>query len=131
MPSLKWLGSYETIKFDTADGELHKGQYARDGDNIYIRNKPENNAQFSLFDYDNLLTVEERARELSTMTEVHILPNEHLYFDEYALPDGRVYREKSDEKSYKDLALKDAKPKTKNITNAEIAKIKKDDGKWL
>jgi hypothetical protein len=130
---LKWLCSYETIKFDTVDGDLHKGQYAYDKEkNIYyIRTTPENNSQFSIFypvdDSGKPTGIEEKIKSL---IEVKIKDKEHMYYDEFVLPDGRLYRIPSAETSYKDLAKPAAPPKEKAVTSADITEIKKDDYLW-
>ena len=130
MPKLKWRGSYETLKFNTVDGDLHKDQYAietsfltlPDGtqesiDTIYVRKHPENNTQFVVLDPDNLTSPSEKQALLSTMTKVEIVPGERAYYDEFVLPSGRIYRVASAKKDYKDLAKVGAKAKEKTLTN--------------
>lgn len=142
---LTWHSSYATIKFNTSDGDLHKNQYAvstssvlnRDGtttviEKVYIRLAPENNTNFVVMDLDKKMTANEKALKLSTMEQVQIIPNESMYYDEFVMPDGRIYREVSDEKSYKDLGKKDAKPRDpKDFTVAQLDKIKGKDGDWI
>ena len=75
----KWLSSYETLGFDTPDGDLDFGQYALDenGKGYYIRTKPKNEAQFEHVDlkYD-----------ITGLTEVHI--SGKAYYDEFLTAKG-------------------------------------------
>lgn len=133
--NLQWVCSYETLKFNTSDGDLHKDQYAVEGEDIYIRKHPENNENFFCIAHaDNKdgvpLTPEEVQAELVGKVEVQIIPNEHQYFDKFKLPDGRFYRIKTTEKDYKDLAKAGAKAKEKKVTDQEIIDIEKEDNLW-
>lgn len=130
MPALTWFCSYETFKFDTVDGDLHKGQYARDGEAIYIRNGAENKSTIQQFDADNKLTEQERADFLSTMTEVQIIPDEKMYYDIFILPNGRQFRIPSSAQLYTALGRGGAKALTKSLTNKQIADAIKEDLKW-
>ncbi len=75
----KWLGSYETIGFDTSDGDLDFGQYAKDesGTGYYIRTKPKTETQFDWVDlkYD-----------VSKLEEVKIKGK--AYYDEFLTAEG-------------------------------------------
>jgi len=74
----KWLGSYETLKFDTADGDLDFGQYAVvEGGNL-VRTRPKDEAQFDFVE------------ELDTegLEEVNIIEGEHCYYDEFLTAKG-------------------------------------------
>jgi hypothetical protein len=60
----KWICSYETVRFDTVDGDLSKGQYAQaDANSYYIANP--------VSGY-NFLTVPKDEIDISGMTEVKI-----------------------------------------------------------
>lgn len=130
MAKLKWIHSYETVKFNTPDGDMHKNQYAVIGETIFVRKHPENNNQFVALDPDNLMTNTELEALLATMEEILVVPGEKMYYDEFELPDGRKYRVSSSKKDYEDLAKPNAKAKEKTVTNAEIIEIKKEDDKW-
>lgn len=128
MPICKWRCSYETYKYDTPDGELHKGQYAFTGTVYLIRNHPENNNQPILIDPREDLDWQTK---IAGLTEVSIIPDEHNYYDEFILPNSRIYRVPSTKNKHDKLKDKDQKIAGKNLSNAEIADIKKDDDKWL
>lgn len=131
MPSLKWLHSYETIKFNTSDGDLHKGQYGVSGDKIYIRDTPENNSNFKHLDPDGLMTKEEKDAFLAGLERVDVIPGEYQYFNEFALPNGRRLRIRSTQKKYKDLGKVGALPRAERVVSAaDIVEIVKDDDKW-
>lgn len=123
---------YETYKFNTPDGDLHKNQYAIDENGNYlVRKHPENNFQWTVLDPYEVKNIDEQT---AGMTKVEILPNEHCYYYEYALEDGsdRIVRFPITEKKYKDHGEKNsdvlkAKP---NPTKTQIAKIKKEDILW-
>jgi len=105
----KWLGSYETLKFDTADGDLDFGQYAVvEGGNL-VRTRPKDEAQFDFVE------------ELDTegLEEVNIIEGEHCYYDEFLtakgaeavwaeipkeIPAGGIIRIRSNGKKYWDTA---------------------------
>lgn len=123
---LAWRVSYETVKYDTPDGELHKGQYATDGQVYFVRNHPENNYQPEVIDPREDIKWQEK---IAGKTQVGILP-EKMYFDEFLLPDNRVYRLPSTAKKYFDVATKKVAIPTKEVTQAEITEITKDDSKW-
>ena len=44
---MEWVVSYETIAFDTVDGDLSMDQYAVNGDIYYIREESKNKEQFT------------------------------------------------------------------------------------
>lgn len=129
---LRWIVSYETLKFDTVDGDLHKDQYAFYEGKYYIRNYPENNAQFSVYiPSDPDQSSIDFAQLIAGKTEVHVIEGEHMYYDEFSLPDGRKYREASTKIKYNNLEKKNAGPRLKKVTDAEIVQVKKDDNLWL
>jgi hypothetical protein len=92
---------YETLKFNTSDGDLHKGQYAIDANGNYlIRKHPENNYQWTVLDpYE----VSDIPQQIQGLTEVQVIPNEHCYYYEYKLGDGsgRIVRFQITGKKYK------------------------------
>jgi hypothetical protein len=61
----KWVCSYETVRFDTVDGDLSKGQYAQADTNSYYIANPESGYNF--------LTVPKDEIDISGMTEVKIV----------------------------------------------------------
>lgn len=129
MAKLKWLCSYETIKFDTPDGDIHKGQYAIYEGRHIMRLHPENNHQFVILeaqddqDYDIPKMIE-------GLEEVQVIVGEKMYYDEFQLPDGRKYREASTQGKYRDLGLRHAGPRQKTVTKLQIDKIKEGDDQW-
>lgn len=118
---LQWRLSYETILFDTPDGDLGDGQYADSGKGFfYVRRSPKNNSQFVFV---------KNIDPLIDKTLVHIIPG-FAYYDEFILPNGRCLRIKSSQQNYKSLAIKGALPLTKDITAQEVIDAQKDDVKW-
>lgn len=131
MTDLKWVHSYETVKFDTEDGDLHKGQFAKYNGGHLIRVHPENNNQFVLAEkyYEGKdINIQDI---LSGLTEVSILAEENMYYDEFLLPNGRKFREKSTKQKYKDLSKPNAEKRTRKVTDSEINDIQKEDNQWL
>lgn len=132
IPQLKRPFCYETLKFNTADGDLHKGQYAVYNGQYLIRMHPENNFQWSVIDpfenpnYKDLIV---------GLTEVDIIPNEHCYYYEYVLKDGseRIVRFPMTKEEYFGQGKLDADVRKlePNPTKKEADDIKKEDSKWL
>ena len=107
----KWLCSYETLKFDTLDGDLDIGQYAVTEGGYYIRTKPKTESQFEFV---------KKEYDVSKLKEVRILEGEHCYYDEFLtavgaevlwgisedkiLPSGGKLRLQSTGKKYWDTA---------------------------
>lgn len=127
MPKFLRKVSYETVKYDTPDGELHKGQYATDGLIYFVRNHPENNFQPDIIDprEDKDWQV-----KIQGLTKVDILPGEEMYFDEFTLPNGRVYRVKSTREKYYDQTRAGGKIPEVSLTAIQITNISKDDHLW-
>lgn len=133
---LKCLSSIQTLKFNTVDGDIHTGQYAFHGGVYYIRDKSELTSQPKelvpvnpLFDNpDAVINIPER---ISGLTEVLVVPNESAYYDFFELPNGEIYRSKSDKIKYEDLAKSGATKVVKDVTQKEIDDIKKEKAKWL
>ena len=99
MPNLiqyknKWIGSYETLKFDTLDGDLDFGQYAKTEGGYLIRTKPKTEAQFEGVDF---------SYDVSKLKEVKILSG-HCYYDEFRSATGNTVRIQSNAKKYWDTA---------------------------
>lgn len=103
---LKWVASYETISFDTADGDLDLDQYAIVGDGYYIRTVPKDEGQF-------IATTSKEA--ITGKTEIQIACEKCVYYDEFT--DGkRTYRDHSDATKYDKLrAVKDTPQPSKTI----------------
>lgn len=129
---LRWLYSYETVKFDTPDGDLHKGQYAEFKGNYFIRDHPENNAQPTIYrtedDRGNKIDLKDIIKGLE---KIEILKDEHMYYDVFELPDGRLYRAQSPKSSYDSLKVKNSPKVVKSVTEKDILKIKEKDHEWL
>lgn len=123
---------YETLKFNTIDGDLHKGQYAIDANGNYlVRKHPENNYQWIILDPYEVSNI---PQQIQGLTQVQIIPNEHCYYYEYKLDDGsdRIVRFQITGKKYKDYeksgaSVLSAKPKP---TKKQIDDIKKEDDLW-
>lgn len=117
---LTWRGSYETIKFNTLDGDLGEGQYARHPRvGYYVRRHPKNNFQF--------LRIEELNPDID---KVEVQISGLAYYDEFMLPDNRIYRVPITEKKYRDYAVKGAEPASIDLKESDMTAIKKDDAKW-
>lgn len=77
----KWLYSYETILFDTPDGDLGEDQYADHPDGgYYIRLKPKNRGQFIQVDSEY---------DVSTLQKVNIIAGK-AYYSEFLTAIGAV-----------------------------------------
>jgi len=124
-----WLTSYETIVFDTPDGDLNTNQYALDGQGTgyYVRTRPKSEYPIEWKDlkYD-----------VSKLKLVKIIDNKKAYYDIFLtakgatdlytkgskyegykwdlLPRGDTFRQTTTAEKYKSLALKDA-PQPKHI----------------
>jgi len=120
MTNLKWVGSYETLKFNTTDGDLDLGQYAKAPfGGFYVRRHPKNNYQF--------LHVKEFNPDID-IEEVQIVQGEMMFYDKFLIPpDNRLLREPSTEKKYRDLAKKNPINPAKNLTDQEAQKVREED----
>lgn len=118
---LKWLCGYETLKFDTPDGDLDKNQYAINPNGGYfIRRHPKNNFNF--------VSVEKL--DAIGMKRVKIL-EEKAYYNEFELPDKRTLRiPTTGEEYWKVGKVKDYPQPQKEVTDTEIKEITKDDKLW-
>ena len=74
----KWLGSYETLKFDTLDGDLDFNQYVVQDNGYYVRTKPKDEAQFEFVE----------TLDTTGMEEVNIVEGEKCYYDEFLTAKG-------------------------------------------
>jgi hypothetical protein len=120
----KWLCSYETLLFNTPDGDLDTTQYALDGTGTgyYIRTKPKTEAQFDWvplvsdegvpFDISGLKRVNIRAGHanydefLTAVGATNLWTKDSIYADKdpSQLPSGSVLRVPSTSKKYWDTA---------------------------
>lgn len=119
---LTWLTSYETLKFDTPDGDLHLDEYAVKGDKVYIRKVPENQGQFFLLGSDDKPF--DLATEIAGKTQVNILDGQSAYYDEFRMWDRTTLRVPSKKVQYKNLEKKDSLKPIKDITEQEHSAIK-------
>lgn len=119
MHDLRWLKSYETVLLDTPDGDLERGQFFRYEGCCFTRLHPKNNQHW--------VPVEED--DVKGMEEVFIREHKGAYYDEFALPDGRRYRVRSDRRGYQRLAIDNLKA-ARTVSDEDISDIKKDDDKW-
>ena len=121
MQSLTWFRSYETIKFNTPDGDIDVGQYAVSESGRFIfRREQKNNGN---------TRNEKQKYSIIDLTEVSFDPTERTYYHEFLLPDGRIYREKTTKESYMVINNNNKNP-VKEMTDQDIKKIKDDDKLW-
>ena len=120
---LIWAVSYETILFDTVDGDLGKEQYAiNPKGGWFVRKHPKNNHQF--VNTDNPSDIVEK-------DEVQIMDMRGAYYNVFNLPNGRSLRIQSTHEKYNGLRyVKDYSQPKKSVADAEIAEITKDDHLW-
>lgn len=80
----KWIGSYETLLFDTPNGDIDSSQYALDenGTGYYARTTPQAYGQFQHF---NL------SFNVAGLKQVHIVPGKHAYYNEFLTATGANY----------------------------------------
>lgn len=90
----EWIGSYETVAFDTPDGDLDFNEYAltEDGKGYYIRTKSKNEAQFEQVDLDY---------DISKLQKVNITGK--AYYDKFQNAAGKTVRIKSNAEKYNGL----------------------------
>ena len=118
----KWLSSYETLLFNTPDGDVDIGQYALDGTGTgyYIRTKPKTEGQFDhvdlTYDVSGLKRVNIKSgyayydEFLTAVGATNLWAKYSIYagYDPSQLPSGSVLRIQSNAKKYWDTAqLKD------------------------
>lgn len=129
MPKLRHRVSYRTLKFDTPDGDLHDGQYAFYEDCYYVRLHPENNNQWVVL--NEVLTPDiDIPATIAGLTEVHVLDGEHMYYDEFFLPNGRIFRRVLTKEDYEALALPDAPISSAILTMKDISDVQIKDVLW-
>jgi hypothetical protein len=99
----KWIVSYETLLFNTVDGDLDIGQYALDGNNTgyYVRTKPKAEANFEWVPKVDWKTGV--PYDISGLTKVNIKPNSHAYYDEFLTAVGATALAKSPSTPLTDL----------------------------
>lgn len=96
-----WIRSYETVKFDTADGDLGTDEFAIAGDGEwYIRTISKSEGQFTT-------TFDEK--DIDGKTEVQVTCEKCAYYDEFTLK-GTRYREPANTEAYKSLETKKDQP---------------------
>jgi len=129
MPDLTHRVSYETLKFDTLDGDLDALQYAEDDEKYYLRLHPKNNYQFSVFYKEEQEdgTPAFDVTRLLGLVKVDILP-EKAYYSEFFTPQGRIYREQITAQDYQQYSHDFWRPKT--VTDLELELITADDALW-
>ena len=110
---MKWVVSYETIAFDTADGDLALDEYAISDNGWYIRTVPKEEGQFD---------GTENPQDIIGKKEVKIRREGRAYYDEFF--DGqKIVRVQSEKTKYDGLRYtKDypqpKKQKLENIINS-------------
>jgi len=117
---LTWRCSYETLLFNTPDGDIDRNEYAVVDGAFLVRRHPKNNAHVV------------RVEQLNTtgMTEVSVVPLQRAYYAEFVLPSGRRYRERITRQQYFDATTRTPTNPRKDVTAAEIADIVRDDASW-
>lgn len=123
MPKLKWLGSYETLKFNTPNGDLGKGQYAIYQGRHYVR-YPQDSPRWTILEaLDNhTLNI---PKIIAGLEQVLVVEDEKMYYDEFELPSKKTIRIPINKQEYLDLAKKDVGQREKNLSNAEIIELEK------
>lgn len=113
---MKWVVSYETIMFDTADGDLATDEYAVAGEGEwYVRSAPKNKAQFELTT---------NAKDIEGKKEVGIRAKKTpenqactgcAYYSEFMGRDGQIERVLQQKKEYEDLKTVKNAPQPKKL----------------
>jgi len=93
----KWLGGYETLRFDTADGDIALDEYALDesGKDYYIRTKPKSEAQF-----EYVPAIDDgKPYDVSNLKLIKVLKDKRCYYDEFLTAVGAeaIWKEVPDE----------------------------------
>lgn len=102
---LKWLSSYETIAFDTMDGDLGLDEYAINPERgWYIRSVAKNIGNFDIIPREGE-TITDAKKEIAEKKLVNISCERCSYYSEFITPKGVVLRERIlDPNNYKRLA---------------------------
>jgi hypothetical protein len=126
---LEWKCSYETVLFDTVDGDLGENDYAdipaqhpTEGRVWYVRKHPKNN--------HNFVRTNVRA-DIQGKTKVNILDTSGAYYDEFIMPDNRILRQPSNRTVYRALGTRNYPQPVKEITEQEALQITSEDALWL
>ena len=112
--------SYETVRFDTSDGDIDLNEYALNpSGGFYIRRVPKDEGNFSI--------VPDSATSSPTVGKqlVSVLCERCAYYQEFQGFDGTKKRIQYTQKAYKDLGKKDAKPATVTELITPIAALAK------
>lgn len=100
--------SYETVMFDTLDGDLDLDQYAvNPAGGYFIRTVPKDQGNFNIA-YDSATS-----SPIVGKTEVKLVCEKCAYYQNYVAYDGTMKRAPYDQLQYQTLATKDAPPATK------------------
>ena len=120
---MPWLGAHRCLVFDTVDGDLHRGQFARRAGHILVRLHPESNRGWSAF--------EEGTYDVTALTEVAVLPGLTRCYAIVALPDGRPFRFPITAREFADYSQVKNHPRPVVVkTDAEVAAILLDHDQW-
>jgi len=106
----RWLCSYETLRFDTSDGDIDIGQYALINKGYYIRTKSKDEGQFDRVDSDY---------KVAGLKKVKLVVGEHCYYDEFRGADGKTIRIQSTGKKYWDTARIKNHPQPERVEMVE------------
>ena len=118
LPKESWIHSYETVMFDTPDGDLDIGQYADtpNGNGYFYRITPKESSEF--YGASFLHTPD---FDVSGMEKVNIVCEKCAYYTEHRDTDGKIIRKNYNEigltpQDYKNLGL---------VPKYDIPKMKK------
>lgn len=83
---LQWRCSYETLKYDTLDGDLDFNQYAEhpNGKSYIIRTKEKKEWNTKKINKENF--------DIIKLQKVNIVIGELMVYDEFFLPNGKIIR---------------------------------------
>lgn len=89
---MQWLNSYETVLFDTADGDLDFNQYAVYQNICYVRTKPKETSQFENIGCSLVF---------NGLNKVNVIGK--TAYNVFKDNNGKIYREKSNKQEYDSL----------------------------
>ncbi len=102
---LQWYGSYETVAFNTADGDLGIDEYAINGDGWYVRTVAKESGNFESTNDPKLI---------EGKVEVSIVCEKCAYYDEF-IDNGIVKRVQTQKAEYEKLIFIKDQPQPKRI----------------
>ena len=132
---MQWRCSYETVLFDTNDGDLGKNEFCYRGkkwikvvgsddqlvDSWWVRKHPKNNFNF-------VITTD--PSDIAGKKEVFVSDPKGAYYDEFILTKDRILRRPSIKNEYYKLQIKDQKQPEVELSKTEVADVIKEDSSW-